>query len=214
MIINLESAPAHHPTVRLVLHNRLLAEGLLSLLALEFPAYTVLCAAYDPAASQPVADIIIIDPPSLGKISLPSGQNAKLMLLDTGLSREQLITLLLTHKIDGIIAPDTDLLLLGRAMHKVLYDGQVWIDNAILKALLLHAETLNRQEPHGALSRKEYAIVQFVSQGLKNREIAGRLCISEQTVKSHLSRIFRKTNVTSRAQLVPLAIKAKLGDLS
>jgi len=197
-----------------VLHNRLLAEGLRSLLALEFPAYTVLSAAYDTAASHPVADIIIIDPPSLAKFSLPSGQNAKLMLLDTGLSQDQLITLLLTHKIDGIIAPDTDLPLFGRAMHKVLYDGQVWIDNAILKALLLHAETLNRQEPHGALSRKEYAIVQYVSQGLKNREIADRLCISEQTVKSHLSRIFRKTNVTSRAQLVPLAIKAKLGDLS
>jgi DNA-binding NarL/FixJ family response regulator len=170
--------------------------------------------ANDTAASKPVADIIVIDPASLANFTLPSGQNTRLMLLDTGLSQDQLITLLLTHKIDGIIGPDTDISLFGRAMHKVLYDGQVWIDNSILRALLQHAESLKRQEPHGALSRKEYAIVQYVSQGLKNREIAGRLCISEQTVKSHLSRIFRKTNVTSRAQLVPLAIKAKLGVLS
>jgi len=184
------------------------------LLTKEFPAYTVLFDASDSAASQPVADIIVIDPSSLAKLSLPAEQKTKLMILDTGLSQEQLITLLLAHKIDGIIAPDTDLFLFGRAIDKVLYDGQVWIDNTILKALLQHAETLKHQDPHGALSRKEYNIVQFVSQGLKNREIADRLCISEQTVKSHLSRIFRKTKVTSRAQLVPLAIKAKLGDLS
>lgn len=209
-----ESHPAHNLTIRLLLHNRLLAEGLRSLLTREFPAYTVLLDTSDAAAGQPVADVIVIDPASLVKLSLPAGQTAKLMLLDTGLSREQLITLLLAHRIDGIIAPDTDLLLFGRAVDKVLYDGQVWMDNAILKALLQHAETLKRQDSHGTLSRKEYDIVQFVSQGLKNREIADRLCISEQTVKSHLSRIFRKAKVTTRAQLVPIAIKAKLGDLS
>ena len=209
-----ELPPAHNLTIRLLLHNRLLAEGLRSLLTKEFPAYTVLFDVSATAASQPVADVILIDPSSLAKFSLPAGQYTKLMLLDTGFSRDQLITLLLAHRIDGIIAPDTDLLLFGRAIHKVLFDGHVWIDNTILKALLQHAETLKHQDPHGALSRKEYAIVQFVSQGLKNREIADRLCISEQTVKSHLSRIFRKTKVTSRAQLVPLAIKAKLGDLS
>jgi DNA-binding NarL/FixJ family response regulator len=214
MIKNLKSDSDQQLTVLLVLHNRLLAEGLRLLLATGFPSYTVLFDTCDKeATSQPAADIIIIDPVSLANYNLASGQNSKLMLLDTGLSQDQLITLLLTHKIDGIIGPDTDLLLFGRAMHKVLYDGQVWMDNAILKALLQHAETLKRQEPNGALSRKEYHVVQFVSQGLKNREIADRLCISEQTVKSHLSRIFRKTNVTSRAQLVPLAIKAKLGDL-
>jgi DNA-binding NarL/FixJ family response regulator len=210
----LEISTEHNPIVQLVLHNRLLAEGLRSLLAMEFPAYRVMFGVYNTAASQPVADVIIIDTASLAKFTLPPGQSTRLMLLDTGLSQDQLITLLLAHKIDGIIAPDTDLLLFGRAIHKVLYDGQVWIDNGMLKSLLQHAETLNRHEPHVALSRKEYAIIQLVSQGLKNREIADRLCISEQTVKSHLSRIFHKTNVTSRAQLVPLAIKAKLGDLS
>ena len=209
-----ESHPAHHLTIRLLLHNRLLAEGLQLLLVKEFPAYTVLFDASGSAISKPVADVIVIDPYSLAKLSLPAEQKTKLMLLDTGLSRDQLITLLLAHRIDGIIAPDTDLLLFDRAIHKVVYDGQVWMDNTILKALLHHAETLKHQDPHGALSRKEYDIVQFVSQGLKNREIADRLCISEQTVKSHLSRIFRKTNVTSRAQLVPLALKAKLGDLT
>ncbi|HEX9024402.1 MAG TPA: LuxR C-terminal-related transcriptional regulator, partial [Geobacteraceae bacterium] len=57
------------------------------------------------------------------------------------------------------------------------------------------------------ISKKEREIIVLISQGLRNREIADKLCISEQTVKAHLSRIFRKTNVTSRSQLVPLALK-------
>jgi len=54
-----------------------------------------------------------------------------------------------------------------------------------------------------SLSRKEREIVLLVAEGQRNREIAGRLCISEQTVKAHLSRIFKKANVSNRSQLVP-----------
>jgi len=104
MIKNLESDPEQHLNVQLVLHNRLLAEGLRLLLATGSSACEVLPDACDKAFCQPAADMIIIDPFSLANFNLPSGQNTKLMLLDTGLSREQLITLLITYKIDGIIS--------------------------------------------------------------------------------------------------------------
>jgi len=48
--------------------------------------------------------------------------------------------------------------------------------------------------------------VLLVSKGLTNKEIASISCISEQTVKTHVSRIFRKLNVSRRSQLVPLAM--------
>ncbi|HTG81353.1 MAG TPA: LuxR C-terminal-related transcriptional regulator, partial [Geobacteraceae bacterium] len=61
-------------------------------------------------------------------------------------------------------------------------------------------------------SRKEQEIVLLVSQGLRNRDIAARLYISEQTVKTHISSIFKKAKVTRRSQLVPLALKFRVPD--
>ena len=88
--------------------------------------------------------------------------------------------------------------------------GQVWIDNTKLKALLNYAETAARSKDLNKVSRKEQEIIILVSQGFKNREIADKLKISEQTVKAHISHIFRKVKVTNRSQLVPLAMKFRL----
>ena len=41
-------------------------------------------------------------------------------------------------------------------------------------------------------------------QGLRNREIAERLFISEETVKSHIRSIFNKTNIDRRSSLIEL----------
>jgi len=52
----------------------------------------------------------------------------------------------------------------------------------------------------------------LVSQGLRNREITAKLYISEQTVKTHISSIFKKAHVSRRSQLVPLALKFRIPD--
>jgi DNA-binding NarL/FixJ family response regulator len=110
-----------------------------------------------------------------------------------------------------VIKTDTDLPLLKKALDSI-DAGQVWIDNSRIKALLKHSESLVNTQPDTNLSKKEREIIILISQGRKNREIAEGLCISEQTVKSHIGRIFRKTNVNTRSQLVPLALKLKLPD--
>ena len=50
----------------------------------------------------------------------------------------------------------------------------------------------------------------LVAEGQTNREIATQLNISEQTTKTHISRIFSKAGVTSRTQLAPLALRFKM----
>ena len=42
-----------------------------------------------------------------------------------------------------------------------------------------------------------------VAEGMRNREIAELLCVSEHTVKNHLFRIFERLGISSRAELIP-----------
>jgi len=54
------------------------------------------------------------------------------------------------------------------------------------------------------LTRREQQLVQMISRGLTNKEIASQLNLSEQTVKNHIHRILRKLGATSRLDAVEL----------
>lgn len=61
---------------------------------------------------------------------------------------------------------------------------------------------------HGEpLSARELEIIELVSEGLTNREIAARLYLSPNTIKVHLRNIFTKTGVASRTELSMLAVQ-------
>jgi DNA-binding NarL/FixJ family response regulator len=55
-------------------------------------------------------------------------------------------------------------------------------------------------DPLGGLSEREREVLALVGEGLPNKLIARRLEITEKTVKSHLTRIFREIGVTDRTQ--------------
>jgi DNA-binding CsgD family transcriptional regulator len=66
-----------------------------------------------------------------------------------------------------------------------------------------------RQERLGITAR-ELEILQLIAAGLSNREIATRLFVSENTVKTHSARVFSKLNAKRRTQAVQLAKEARL----
>ncbi len=57
------------------------------------------------------------------------------------------------------------------------------------------------------LTKRELEILILVSNGMLNKEIANKLCISERTVKNHLSSIFKKIEVSDRTQAAIFSIK-------
>lgn len=58
-----------------------------------------------------------------------------------------------------------------------------------------------KQEELG-ITKRELEILSLIAEGLSNREIAERLFVSENTVKTHSSRLFEKMNVKRRTQAV------------
>jgi DNA-binding NarL/FixJ family response regulator len=57
------------------------------------------------------------------------------------------------------------------------------------------------------LTSRETQILNYIADGNTNKQIANILQISEQTIKNHISAIFRKLNANDRAHAVVLAIR-------
>jgi len=64
------------------------------------------------------------------------------------------------------------------------------------------------------LTKREHEVIGLVAEGLKNPEIAERLCISSATVRHHLSAIFGKLDVADRFKLIVFAFRHGLADIS
>src|ERR1022692_3138859 len=72
-------------------------------------------------------------------------------------------------------------------------EGELWFEKALTDSIM----TARRY----SLTRREGQLVTLLSQGLKNKEIATALHISEGTVKVYLSRLFQKLGVKDRFEL-------------
>ena len=68
--------------------------------------------------------------------------------------------------------------------------------------------------PLGTLTPRERAVLEGIAEGLGNAEIAGSLCLSEKTVRNHITRLFDKICVEHRYQAIVLAREAGLGRAS
>lgn len=65
---------------------------------------------------------------------------------------------------------------------------------------LKEAEAVPKHD-FSSLTRQEKCVAELIARGLTNREIGEELCISETTVKKHVSNIFEKLGISSRREL-------------
>jgi two-component system, NarL family, nitrate/nitrite response regulator NarL len=121
----------------------------------------------------------------------------------------------------GIVLKQTATELLIKSIRKV-HAGEIWLDShttaAVIRQFVAADEipppmpqtAAPRERERSPLSQREREIVALVAQGFKNKEMAEKMFISEQTVKNHLHNIFDKLGVSDRLELALYAIHNNL----
>jgi DNA-binding NarL/FixJ family response regulator len=104
----------------------------------------------------------------------------------------------------GFLTKDAGAEEVERAIAAVLR-GEAAIDPAV-QHHLVDAVAATPDLPDG-LTRREAEVLALIAEGLSNAEIAGRLFVSQATVKSHVNHLFTKTGVRDRAQAVTYAYR-------
>ena len=114
----------------------------------------------------------------------------------------------------GIVLKQTAPDLIVKSIRKV-HAGEIWLDSHTTAAVLRQFQTGSeaggpaaggKGRERSPLSTREREIVALVAQGYKNKEMAEKMFISEQTVKNHLHNIFDKLGVSDRLELALYAI--------
>jgi two-component system nitrate/nitrite response regulator NarP len=127
----------------------------------------------------------------------------KVILLTAGMEEAQLLTASDLEP-EGIVLKTSDPGLLTECMDAVVA-GERWVDPEVAERTRRAHERAAAAPP---LTRRERELIELVRQGLRNRDIAAELGVTEGTVKVYLHAIFDKLHVENRTEL---ALRA--GDL-
>jgi DNA-binding NarL/FixJ family response regulator len=106
------------------------------------------------------------------------------------------LRLMIAEGLGGILPKESDSRLFRKAIKK-LHEGELWIDRQTLKEVFNSKQESQKVQ----LTKKEKEILECICNGLTNKEIANKLYICEQTVKSHCNHLFKKFGVKSRLKL-------------
>jgi two-component system nitrate/nitrite response regulator NarL len=119
----------------------------------------------------------------------------------------------------GILLKEAPTNLIEKSLQKVSA-GEIWLDSNTTAAVIrqfaapseLPAAHGNGKPPRerAQLSQREREIIVLIAQGYKNKEIAEKMFITEQTVKNHLHNVFDKLGVSDRLELALYAIHNSL----
>ncbi len=119
----------------------------------------------------------------------------------------------------GIVHKDAPASLIEKSILKV-HAGEIWLDSNTTAAVMrkfsspgdVHPAISNGKLPRerAQLSQREREIIVLIAQGYKNKEIAEKMFITEQTVKNHLHNVFDKLGVSDRLELALYAIHNSL----
>ena len=132
---------------------------------------------------------------------------ARIVLLTAHVDEQKLIDAVRLN-VAGVVLKEMAPRLLVECVRKV-HAGEKWLErHSVARAMDRMAKRENElQRLARLLTPRELEIVRLAAEGLRNREIADRLTITEGTVKIHLHHIYEKLGVTGRPQLILYATR-------
>ncbi|MFL6546662.1 MAG: response regulator, partial [Candidatus Udaeobacter sp.] len=175
------------------------------------------------AETQP--DIILLDLNLHGRSALEflpdllkTASKSRVLILTVGTfddSRREAIRLGAV----GVVMKEAAFEVLHKAICKV-HEGEIWLDRSLLGSLLKEMSSRDgikdgdkEKTKITSLTKRERDVIQLIGEGLKNKDIASRLFISETTVHHHLTAIFGKLDVADRVGLVIYSYQHGLAQL-
>ena len=206
-------------------------DGLCKLLALE-EDFEVVAQAQDgkqvlDVLQQYAPDILLLDlkMPGLDGLAtlqrLQAAKNKTRVIVLTASDDKNEFVQAMKLGTSGIVLKQTATELLIKSIRKV-NAGEIWLDShttaAVIRQFVANddspapsaGQSSPRERERSPLSQREREIVALVAQGFKNKEMAEKMFISEQTVKNHLHNIFDKLGVSDRLELALYAIHNNL----
>jgi len=96
------------------------------------------------------------------------------------------------------------------AVRSVAEGGSALGPEAAQRVMALLRDKAETADPLAALSSQEKRVLELIGEGLTNREIAGRMFLSEKTVKNYVSSLLGKLGMSRRSQVAALA--ARIGE--
>ena len=188
--------------------------------ALESSQYRVaVVATYDDGALDPEFDLAEADI-ALISVNIGDGPGSRLkilrelrqkkssmrcvMLLDV-CDREQVIEAFSSGAM-GVCDRRESCEVLCKCIDRVFH-GQIWANSEQLHYVLETLSNGNRvrltdARGNALLTQREEDIVYLVAEGMRNREIAAELKLSEHTIRNYLFRVFEKLGISSRSELI------------
>ncbi len=219
------------PPIRIVIVDRqsMFREGLKLLLDAE-PDFHVIAETGDAdqvpdlvARCKP--DVLLVDVTGLPSKSGDSGLKLLSQLIST---TDGVRPILMTSAVDndiafkalrigirGLLPKQAGIVLFSKCI-RIVMAGGYWISRDVISAILPNLMSAGMQLANGSrslnnhFSEREEQVLRAIVYGYSNKDIAKELEVSEQAVKYHLTRIFRKAGVSSRMQLARFTIANEL----
>ncbi len=161
-------------------------------------------------ALQTQPDLIILDLNMKGLSRLDTlkalraeGIDARILILTV--SEKSDIFTLIDAGADGYLLKDTEPDALLSQIQRIA-QGEVILSDSIKDALI---ERQMNADPIYSLTDREMDVLRLIATGLSNKQIAGQLFISKETVKVHIRNLLRKLNVHSRVAATVLYFEHK-----
>jgi len=153
-------------------------------------------------------DVIIMDVRMPGKDGLQAAKEITTevpessVLMFTAYAERSLLSRGLEAGAKGYILKEAPHQTLLRAIQKVA-DGDGYVDPALMPAFL-------NKERENMLTAREREILQLLADGMSNADVAAKLFISQETVKSHVRHILAKLEADNRTQAVAIALRESI----